>query len=308
MSSRADQHQIRRWQEDVASDPASTSFLPLAEIYRREGRVGVARRLLTRGLKRYPDNVDAHFLLGRLCSDLGDLDEARAQWEAVLEITANHLPAIRSLGFLHLQRGEWSRAAMHLERIEAAGVADERVEAALAMARAQGNGKAATSLSPESLEVAVEGPFRRFLQNSRVRRVLLSDSTGRVLAQHGFGGGVDLAAFASLGAAIQAASTAIARMLGQRRFDQLYQGSGERQLFLAPVQTPAGEMNLLLVFGPETTIGLVRVYFRELATEIARLPSIATPTPAPHNAAAFEARLLSSLEIPSRPGGSRIHR
>jgi tetratricopeptide (TPR) repeat protein len=308
MSSRADQHQIRRWQEDVASDPASTSFLPLAEIYRREGRVAVARRLLTRGLKRYPDNVDAHFLLGRLCKDLGDVHEARAQWEAVLEIEANHLPSIRSLGFLHLERGEWSRAAMQLERIEAAGVADERVEAALAVARAQGNGRAATSAPPESIEVAVEAPFRRFLQKSRVRRVLLSDSTGRVLAQHGFGEGVDLAAFASLGAAIQAASTAIARMLGQRRFDQLYQGAGERQLFLAPVQTPGGEMNLLLAFGSETTIGLVRVYFRELATEIARLPSVATPSPAPHNAAAFEARLLSSVEIAARPGGSRIPR
>jgi tetratricopeptide (TPR) repeat protein len=308
MSTRADHHQIRRWQEDVASDPASSSFLPLAEIYRREGRIGVARRLLTRGLKRYPDNVDAHFLLGRLCNDLGDVEEAMEQWETVLKIDSNHLPAIRSLGFLYLERGEWSRAAIHLERIEAAGVADDRVEAALRVARTQRNGKGAASERPESLEVAVKDPFRRFLENSRVRRVLLSDATGRVLAQHGFGDSVDIAAFASLGAAIQAASTAIARMLGQRRFDQLYQGFGERQLFLAPVQTPAGEMNLLLVFGSETTIGLVRVYFRELAMEIAELPSIATPPPAPHNAAAFEARLLSSLEPPARPGGSRIQR
>lgn len=304
MSSRADQFQIRRWQEDVARDPASSSFLPLAEVYRREGRVAVARRLLTRGLKRYPQNVDAHFLLGRLCNDLGDTEEALAEWESVIRLEPGHLPTHRSLGFLHLERGSWAQAAHHLERVEAAGAADERVRSALSVARRQENG-ATAAVRPESLESAVGAPFRRFLRESRVRRILLSDSSGRVLAKHGFGEGMDVAAFATLGAAVQSASLAIARLLNQRRFEQLYQGSGERQLFLAPVQTPAGEMIVLLVFGSETNIGLVRVLFRDLARELGELPLVSAVSPAPHNAAAFEARLLSSVGVSTSGDTSR---
>ena len=72
MSARADQHQVRRWQEEVAGDPGSPSFLPLAEVYRREGRADVARRLCLRGLRHHPENVEAHFLLGRLHREAGD--------------------------------------------------------------------------------------------------------------------------------------------------------------------------------------------------------------------------------------------
>jgi tetratricopeptide (TPR) repeat protein len=305
MRSRADQFQVRRWQEEIAHDPSSASFLPLAEVYRREGRFGVARRLLTRGLRHYPENVDAHFLLGRLCSDSGDSAAAFEEWEAVLRLDPDHFPAHRSLGFLHLEQGDWGRAAHHLERIAGAGVADERVESALAMLHRQRNG-GAPAPGPASLEAAVAEPFRRFLRESRVRRILLCDSGGRVLAQHGFGGGMDVAAFATLGAAIESASVALARMLDQRRFEQLYQGAGERQLFLAPVQTPAGEMILLLEFGSETTIGLVRVLFRDLARELGELPLVSPAAPAPHNAAAFEDRLLSSVDA-AFPAGSPRH-
>ncbi|CAN5831311.1 hypothetical protein BH23GEM6_BH23GEM6_16740 [soil metagenome] len=305
MSRRADQEQIRRWQDDVANNPASASFLPLAEIYRREGRVGVARRLLTRGLKHYPDNLDAHFLLGRLLNDLGETTDAERKWEEVLRLDPDHLPARRLLGFLHLKSGDWSRAALHLEVIEAAGAADERVLSALTTARRQRNGTAPVAAPSQSLEEAVAEPFRRFLHSARVRRVLLTDAGGRVLAQHGFGQGLDIAAFATLGAAIQSASIALARILGQRRFDQLYQGSGERQMFIAPVQTPAGEMILLLVFGSATTIGLVRVLFRDLARELSELPLIAVAPPAPHDAAAFEERLLASADLGKEGGRPR---
>jgi tetratricopeptide (TPR) repeat protein len=306
LRSRADQHQVRRWQEAVANDPASTSFLPLAEVYRREGRLGVARRLLARGLRYYPQNVDAHFLLGRLCGDLGDVEEAMESWEEVLRLDGGHLPTHRALGFLHMERGDWHRAAIHLERVEEAGLSDGRVESALAMARRQRNGSAAPPAAvARSLEVAVAEPFRRFQRDARVRRILLCDSSGRVLAQTGFGEGMDVAAVATLGAGIQSASAALAGMLGQRRFEQLYQGAGEHQLFLAPVPTPAGEMILLLAFGSETTIGLVRVLFRELARELSELPLVGPASPAPQNAEAFEARLLSSVRLPTHYGASR---
>jgi hypothetical protein len=56
--------------------------------------------------------------------------------------------------------------------------------------------------------------------------------------------------------------------VGESGFEQLYQGEGERQLFLGPLPGPSGELILLASFGEETTIGLVRVHFDELARAV----------------------------------------
>src|SRR5690606_9813078 len=105
----------------------------------------------------------------------------------------------------------------------------------------------------------------RFSRASHARLVLIIDASGRILAQDGFGRELDLAGVASLAAGIQAASAEIARMLGQPRFSQHYQGRGENQVFIGALETPAGELLLLAVFGTDTTIGLVRAIYREMA-------------------------------------------
>lgn len=308
MSARADQYQIRRWQDEVASDPGAASFLPLAEVYRREGRSDVAMRLCLRGLQRYPENVDAHFLLGRLYRDAGETEKALDEWDIALRLDAGHRPSRRALGYLHLERREWLAAIRHLEPLaEASG--DERLENDLRMARRQLAREAASAgaaRQAQTLEQAVAAPIERFVRAARVRRVLLTDGSGRVLARTGFSNDDDVAAFATLAAGVQSAATAIAGVLGQRRFEQLYQGAGERQIFMATVQTPAGEMNLLAVFGSDTTIGLVRVLFRDLAGELDELPWVPPPT-RPRTAADFEVDLASGLGN-GAGGGPRLMR
>src|SRR5690606_6913730 len=93
------------------------------------------------------------------------------------------------------------------------------------------------------------------------------EGSGRILARHGSEAGVDLAAMTTLGAGIQSASREMARMLGQPYFQQLYQGKDDRQLFLAPIPTPTGELILVALFGSDTNVGLVRVRFEELLRE-----------------------------------------
>lgn len=302
MSARADQHQVRRWQDEVARDPASPSFLPLAEVYRREGRAEVAMRLCLRGLQRFPENVDAHFLLGRLYRAAGELEKAFDEWDITLRLDPEHREARRAIGYLCLERREWERAITHLERLAAAEPLDDRAAGALALARRHAAGGAPVVVGAERIEDAVAGPISRFVRAARVAQVLLCDASGRILTQHGFTRELDMAAFATLGAGVQSASTALARLLGQRRFDQLYQGAGERQIFLAPVQSPAGELILLTVFGTDTTIGLVRVLFRSLARELSELPWLPPGATAP-DAAAFEAELSSGLDRAT--GGDR---
>jgi hypothetical protein len=124
---------------------------------------------------------------------------------------------------------------------------------------------------------------------------VLMEGNGRVLAKHGQASGVDLAALATLGAGIHSASREMARMLGQPGFEQLFQGEGERQLFLGPIPTPTGELILVALFGTATNVGLVRIRFEELLRESEQAgwsAALAVPT---RDAARFEAELASGL-------------
>src|SRR5690606_6497301 len=89
-------------------------------------------------------------------------------------------------------------------------------------------------------------------------------------------------------------------ILGQRSFEQLYQGTGERQLFLAPIPTPGGELIVVALFGTNTNIGLVRVRFDELLRESEEVHWPTGSGRPVRDAAAFEAELTSGLERDGR--------
>src|SRR5215218_422097 len=130
-----DAGQVHRWQEEVARDPGSASFLPLAEVYRREGKLEVARRLCVRGLERHPEHVEAHFLLGRVYRESGDLEKAFDELDIALSLEPEHQAARRAIGYLCLERRDWTAAARHLEEAARRDPRDERVASALALAR-----------------------------------------------------------------------------------------------------------------------------------------------------------------------------
>lgn len=292
MSQRADAPQVRQWQEAVARDPASPAFVPLADVYRREGRAAVARRLCIRGLERNPENVEAHFLLGRLFREAGELEEAFDEWDIALRLDPGHRAARRAIGYLCLERRDWTAAVRHLEEAAAADPTDQRLASALSLARRRAGSGSAAEIDAAT---GLAGPLERFVRESRVRLAVVTDHTGRVLARQGFATGMDLAAVATLAAGIHSASGELAGMLGQRGFEQLYQGAGDNQIFLAPVETTAGELLLAAVFGAEATIGMVRVLFARLAKEAADLPlSPGQAAPRP-DAASFEAALQAGL-------------
>lgn len=293
MSTSVDAQQVRRWQDEVARDPGSPAFVPLAEMYRRDGKLEVARRLCIRGLERQPEHVDAHALLGRIYRDAGDLERAFDELDIALRLDPAHRTARRAIGYLCLERRDWKGAVRHLEEAARQDPADQRVASALALARGHAGGPAGAP-DPAGWAGSVTGSLEAFVRDTRVRLVLLLEGSGKIVAQHGFTSELDMAAFATLGAGIHSASRALAQLLGQRAFEQLYQGQGERQLFLGPLSTPAGEMLLLTVFGTDTTIGLVRVHFDELAREVAALAP--SPRSAPRDAAAFEGELAAGLQ------------
>ncbi|NLG61085.1 MAG: tetratricopeptide repeat protein [Candidatus Cloacimonetes bacterium] len=122
---------LQRWSEELAADPRSLAFLPLARAYRRQNRPDAAMRLCLRGLEHHPDNADAHGLLALLYIDRGDYARAADEWSFVLRLDPSNFDALRGLGFCHLENGELQQARERLERASLIRPDDEAVREAL---------------------------------------------------------------------------------------------------------------------------------------------------------------------------------
>lgn len=72
---------IRRWSNELATDPQSLAFADLAEALRQQGDLETAERLATRGLERHPTHGAALSVLARIAEARGDLNAASAYWE-----------------------------------------------------------------------------------------------------------------------------------------------------------------------------------------------------------------------------------
>ena len=123
----------------VQEDPASLAFAPLAEEYRRAGRLDEAIRTCRAGLAVHPGYASARATLGRALLDRGDDAGALAELTTVLQSAPEHLGAVRGVAEILFRRGsleaslEQYRRALTLARGDrelAARVAE--IEAALA--------------------------------------------------------------------------------------------------------------------------------------------------------------------------------
>jgi predicted regulator of Ras-like GTPase activity (Roadblock/LC7/MglB family) len=138
--------EVRRLSDELARDPASMAFLPLAEALRRRGQTDLALKVAVRGLERHPHNADAHDLLARIAVDQGDLQRAFDEWDMVLRFAPSHVGARKGMGFVCFQQGRAADAERYLSDAAAADPDDQTIAAALANIRAGAIGApAATS-------------------------------------------------------------------------------------------------------------------------------------------------------------------
>ncbi|MGH7482360.1 MAG: roadblock/LC7 domain-containing protein [Longimicrobiales bacterium] len=128
---RTDSTDLRRWSDEVARDPGSPFFLPLAEQYRQQGRREAAMRVCLRGLEHEPSHVGAHELLAKLYLELGERQKAADEWGFVLRLDEHNFAALRGLGFTFLERGDLAAAERHLESARQLRPNDRTVLAAL---------------------------------------------------------------------------------------------------------------------------------------------------------------------------------
>jgi len=141
---------LQRWSEEVARDPKSPAFLPLARAYRKQGRRDAALRLCLRGLQHHPTHVEAHGLLALLYFESGQRARAYDEWSIVLRLDPENFEAIRGMGFYHLEQNDDAAARTHLERAAAMKPNDVTVREALKILDER---KAETSapLAPDNL-------------------------------------------------------------------------------------------------------------------------------------------------------------
>ena len=142
---------------------------------------------------------------------------------------------------------------------------------------------------------ALAAPVDRFAREAGLKLVLLINESGQVLAQRGFARALDVMGVASLGAGIHASSQALAVMLGEGGFRHLHQGGAQAQVFIGPFRTPAEDLIAIAVFGEDSSIGLVQVFFAEFVAEVSALPGWAQARPT-RDARAFERDLVAGLE------------
>jgi hypothetical protein len=113
-----------RLEERVLRDPSSALFLPLAELYRQEGRATDAERVLRAGLRRHKERYSARTALGRILLELGRPEEAALELESVHRAVPENLLAARLLE--EARRGQEPAPAPAAAPVVAREVPDRR--------------------------------------------------------------------------------------------------------------------------------------------------------------------------------------
>ena len=121
---------------------------------------------------------------------------------------------------------------------------------------------------------ALKGPIDTFVKDARVRVSLLINRSGQVLAQHGFTSSYEVMNVASLAAAAHASSRALADLTQSGDWTHLHHAGQRIELFLATLKTPVEPLILVTIFDAESSLGLVQLFFAQLAQRVSGLPEL----------------------------------
>lgn len=145
-----------------------------------------------------------------------------------------------------------------------------------------------------AVEPWVLEPLEHFVGEAGARLTLIMTPAGQVFAQYGFTRAVDVMASAALGAAIVSSTSEILKMLEEPQFRALNHQGDHHGIFLSAFTTPRGRLLALVVYGADSSIGLVQLFFEEFVRQmVAACP--AQEAAKPVLAKDFERELNASL-------------
>lgn len=189
--------EIRLWSDELARDPASMVFLPLAETLRRQGQLDVAWKLVVRGIERHPQHPEARDLLARIHADRGDLDGAYEEWNMLLALVPGHVAALKGMAFVRFQQGNFAEAERLLTQAHGHEATPDLAQAIDTVRRSSTTMAAVTAADPDPARSSDPRQlFEDLLQEQQ--SAMLLDAGGLVLA----------------GASVTAAGTDVAQEVG----------------------------------------------------------------------------------------------
>ena len=110
---------FKRHLELATLNPADASaHYNLGLIYQQRGQLNEARASFARAIEIDPGETDSHYQLGRIARDQGRLAEAIQHFEAVVQLDVDHAQCEvwREIGRTYFEAGQFSDAAAALER------------------------------------------------------------------------------------------------------------------------------------------------------------------------------------------------
>ncbi len=242
---------VRRLSDELARDPASLAFLPLAELLIGRGELDSAWIVARRGQSRHAGRADAHDLVARLAAAREDWAEARSAWARAAELapdgSAHHVAALQGLAFVSYRLGHVGEAELHLAAAAAAGAPAEQVAAARARIRELQGPEAKRRLFASQLAA---GDLAALLVDAdgRVRAGEVPDSSGRDASSR----------VAPALAGIADAADGAMRHLALGRWERIMVEADDALVALAPVDDPGGRGVVVVASAPDTPLGHVR--------------------------------------------------
>ncbi|HEV2148034.1 MAG TPA: tetratricopeptide repeat protein [Longimicrobiaceae bacterium] len=123
--------EVQKLERYHAENPQGRYFVPLANAYRKSGALEQAEALLREGLRRHPDYLSAHIVLGRCLADRGATEDAVGEFRYVLSVDPQNLIALRSLGEMASAGGRAEEAARWYRELLAVDPMNEDARQAL---------------------------------------------------------------------------------------------------------------------------------------------------------------------------------
>jgi len=114
----------------------------------------------------------------------------------------------------------------------------------------------------------IDGLLNKMLKGAEAKCALVVDKDGHLITRQGFTHSLDTTALAALLAGAFASTKEIARLVGEPEFSVLFHQGKKDHIHMSLV----GERSILVViFDDRTTIGMVRLYAKETAAELAKV-------------------------------------
>jgi len=150
--------EIGRLTAQLAKDPKSKLFIPLAEEYMKAGMAEEAVMALEEGLKANPSYMSARVLLGKAYLEKGDSAAARGQFESVVKAIPDNLLAHKKLADIYRDEGRYTDAIKSLRVVTILSPKDEEANKLL---------KELESGPPASAVTATKKPEKTLVESHR---------------------------------------------------------------------------------------------------------------------------------------------